>query len=267
MGLTGTVTNLIVSAQLGARGIGLFAWCTILATPISGVLFSVHGVSTPTLARMRRDDGTRYEESVRVVTRTMASVSALCVGCLIGLTGPTIRYVFGDRWLPATGAVQFCLAGLIPTAILAALASDANAREMRRASAVSAAAGGAATLIALVPLSSLDGVAGASAADNCVGPIVAVAVFVWALRPPVIDILLRTLRLLVPLLAVSFLTSRLVHTPLEFAGACVTAGIAGLVGVFLAEGELLKRLIRLLRTRTAPPAGIEAVASDGAVLP
>jgi hypothetical protein len=96
---------------------------------------------------------------------------------------------------------------------------------------------------------------------------VAVAVFVWALRPPVIDILLRTLRLLVPLLAVSFLTSRLVHTPLEFAGACVTAGIAGLVGVFLAEGELLKRLIRLLRTRTAPPAGIEAVASDGAVLP
>ena len=42
--LTGTITNVLVAAELGARGIGLFAWCTILATPVTGALAAVHSV-------------------------------------------------------------------------------------------------------------------------------------------------------------------------------------------------------------------------------
>jgi PST family polysaccharide transporter len=262
--LAGTATNLIVAAQLGARGIGLFAWCTILATPVTGALAAVHSVSVPTLARMRRDDGTRYDESVGVVMRTMAAAAAVSAGCLIGLASPTIRYVFGERWLPATGAVQFCLAGMIPTAMLAVLVSDANARQMRRESLVSALVGAAATLVALWPLSQLDGVAGASAAANCVGPIAAAAVFFWALRPPLAATVMRPLRLFAPLLAISFLLSTLVHTPAEFAAACIATGVAGVGAGFVAEGDLLKRIVRVMRARATPP---PSAVSDGAVMP
>jgi O-antigen/teichoic acid export membrane protein len=265
--LAGTVTNLVVAAQLGARGIGLFAWCTILATPVTGALAAVHSVSAPTLARMRRDDGTRYEESVGVVMRTLAVTAAIAAGCLMGLTSPTIRFVFGDRWLPATAAVQFCLAGTIPTAILAVLAADANAQLMRRLTLVSALAGGAATLVVLWPLAALDGVAGASAAAYCVGPIVAAAVFVWGMRAPLTGPLLRSLRLFAPLVVVSLVLGRLVHTPAELAAACTATGAAGLVAAYLAEGDLAKRLVRMMRKPgSSPPIVVETV-SGGAVVP
>jgi PST family polysaccharide transporter len=260
--LAGTFTNVIVAAELGARGVGLFAWCTILATPVSGALSAVHSVSLPTLARMRRDDGTRYDESVGVVMRTLACTAAITAGCLIGMASPTIRYVFGERWLPATAAVQFCLAGTIPTAILSVLASDANARQMRGPMLVSALAGGAATLVTLWPLAALYGVGGASAAANCVGPIAGVAVFYWVLRPPLTATILRPLRLFAPLLAFSFLVSRLVHTPVEFVAACIATAAAGAAAGFIAEGELLRRIVRVMRARAASAA---PTVSDGAV--
>jgi PST family polysaccharide transporter len=261
--LTGTVTNIVVAAQLGARGIGLFAWCTILATPVTGALAAVHSVSVPTLARMRRDDGSRYEESVGVVMRTLAATAAIAAGCLIGLAGPTIRFVFGARWLPAAPAVQFCLAGTIPTAMLSVLASDANAQLMRRISLISALAGGLATLVVLWPLAALDGVGGASAAAYCVGPIVAAAVFVWGIPASITGPLLRSMRLFAPLLAVSLALGRLVHTPLELAAACIATGGAALVAVYLAEGELVRRLLRVTRSRGAS----SPVVSSGALAP
>jgi O-antigen/teichoic acid export membrane protein len=263
--LTGTATNLIVAAQLGARGIGFFAWCTILATPLAGVLAAVHSVSVPTLARMRRDDGTRYDESVGVVMRTMATTAAVAAGCLIGLASPTIRFVFGPRWLPATGAVQFCLFGMIPAAILAVLASDANARLLRRRTLASGLTGGVATLAVIWPLSAVDGVAGASAAANCVGPIAAIAVFVWGMPVSVTAPALRSLRLFIPLLAISILLGHLVHTPLEFAAACAVAGATGVVAAYLTEGELMKLIVRMMRSRGTPQPIIDT--SAGVVAP
>lgn len=246
--LTGTATNLLVAAQLGARGIGLFAWCTILATPIAGALAAVHSVSVPTLARMRRDDGARYDESVSVMMQTMGVTAAVAAGCLIGLASPTIRYVFGERWLPATTAVQFCLAGTIPTAFGAVLASDANARLMRRTSLASGLVGGFATLVVLWPLSAIGGVGGASAAATCVGPIAALAVFVWGMRAPIIGPLLRTLRLFAPLLALSVVLGRLVHSPVEFIAACAAMGCVGIAVAYVAEGDLARRILRVLRS-------------------
>jgi O-antigen/teichoic acid export membrane protein len=236
---------------------GLFSWCTILAVPITGALASVHSVSTPTLARMRRDDGSRYGESVQVVMRTLGIAAAVAAGCLIGLAHPTIRYVFGARWLPATTAVQFCLAGTIPTAILAVLYSDANARLMRRTSLVSALTGAAVTVAALWPLGVIFGVGGASAAAYFLGPTAAAAVFVWGIPASVTGPVIHSLRLFVPLVAASFVLGDLVRTPAEFAAACAAVAVLGLIATFVAEGKLVRRLVRVMRTRSSAPQPIQ----------
>lgn len=263
---TGTLTNVIVAAQLGARGIGLFAWCTILATPVSGALAAVRAVSAPTLAKMRRDDGKRYDESVTIVMRMMAATAAFSAGCLIGLASPTIHYVFGERWLPATTAVQFCLAGTIPTAMLTVMTSDANARQLRRLMLVAASVGAVATLATLWPLSAIGGVGGASAATYCVGPIAAAVTMAWAAPATATGPLLRSLRLFLPLLAASVVLGRIVHTPAEYVAACALSGLMGLAAFYLAEGELCRRVLRVMRPRRSPPVGAEVV-SGAAVSP
>ena len=245
--VTGSLANILVAVQLGATGVGLFAWCTILSRPILGALSSVHTVASPTLARMRRDDGTRYDESVAVIARTLAAIAAVAAGCLIGVVSPTIRFVFAAHWLPATGAVQFCLAGTIPTAILSVLASDANARFMRRTTLASALVAGAATLVTLWPLAAAFGVAGASAAAFCIGPIAGAAVFVYGLRPRLTDPLFTAARLFLPLLALSFAIGRFVHSPVDLAAACCVIGVAGAGLAYLLEGRLVNRILRLMR--------------------
>jgi PST family polysaccharide transporter len=255
-----TVATGVVAALLGAHGLGLYAWCTILATPVIGALTAVHSVSAPTLARMRRDDGTRYEESVELTTRTLAVIAAIAAGCLIGVASPTIRFIFGERWLPATAAVQFCLAGTIPTAILNVLAADANAKMMRRATLVAAVIGGSAILATIWPLIKIDGVAGAALAYFCIGPVVSIAVFVYALRTRIAGTVFRALRLFVPLLALSLALGRLAHTPAEFVVICAVVGIAGLAAGYVGEGQLFRRIVRILRLREAQ-SGVEPAAA------
>jgi lipopolysaccharide exporter len=264
--LAGTATNIVVAAELGARGIGLFAWCTILATPVTGALAAVHSVSVPTLARMRRDDGTRYDESVAVVMRTLATTAAISAGCLIGLTSPTIRFVFGERWLPATTAVQFCLAGTIFAAIVSVLASDANARLMRRLSLASSLIGGVATLVVLWPLAALFGVGGASAAANCVGPIAAGVVLARGIPVSTTGPLLRSLRVFAPLVVLSFTLGHFAHTPAEFVCACGATAAAGIAAAWLAERELVRRILRTLRSPATPAPTVETI-SAGAAAP
>ncbi len=245
--LAGTASSIVVAAELGVRGIGLFAWCTILATPLMGALLAVHSASAPTLARMRRNDGSRYEESVTIMTRAAGSLAAVGSGCLIGLVHPTIEYVFGARWLPATTAVQLCLAGTIPLAIMNALAADANARQMRRITLLAALAGGAASLITLVPLAAVAGVGGASIAAYCVGPATSVAVFAAGLHARIWPSIFGSLRLFVPLAAFSFALARLATGPLGFVVACILAGSAAAGAVLLGERLLATRILRQLR--------------------
>ena len=185
--------------------------------------------------------------------QTLAATAAIAAACLIGLASPTIRFVFGERWLPATTAVQFCLAGSLPTAILAVLASDANARLMRHASMASAICGGLATLAVLWPLAAFGGVGGAAAAAYCVGPIVATAVFVWRIPAPISGAVARSLRLFVPLLAISLLLGHVAQTPVKFAGACLAMGAAAVVAAYLAEAPLVRRLLRVVRPRADLP--------------
>jgi O-antigen/teichoic acid export membrane protein len=229
---------------------------------VLGALAAVQSVSAPTLARMRRDDGARYEESVEVILRTLAVVAAIAAGCLIGLAGPTIRFVFGERWLPATAAVQFCLAGTIPTAILNALAANANAKMLRRTSLIAAVIGGIAILATLWPLIEVAGVGGAAIAYFLVGPIVSCAVFTYALGTRIVDSVVRSLRLFIPLLALSLVLGHLANTAPEFVAACALTATAGAVAGYVGEGDLFRRIVRLLRVRedrstVDPPAAVE----------
>jgi O-antigen/teichoic acid export membrane protein len=259
-GVTGTVTNLVVAAQLGSRGIGFFAWCTILATPLMGAIAAMQSATAPTLARMRRDDGSRYSESAAVMTRAVGVVAAVGAGCLIGLAHPIIEYVFGSRWLPATAAVQLCLAGCIPLAICAALQADANARMERRLTFVASLLGGSVSLAVLVPLALNGGVGGASLAAFCVAPAVASAVFALGLRARMWSTLRSALGLFFGLTIVSFTLDQFVSSPLGLAAACVVTGCAAVAAVYLAERTLTMRILRQLRRQSVadPPAQAQA---------
>jgi O-antigen/teichoic acid export membrane protein len=249
--LAGLASSMIVAAQLGVRGVGLFAWCTILATPLLSALAAFHSVAAPTLARMRRGDGSRYDESVRMVTVAAGTLAAVGAGSLVGLVHPIVEFVFGSRWLAATRAVQFCLLGAIPTAILNALAADANARQLRRLTLLSALVGGAASLIVLVPLTKVAGVGGASAAAYCVGPTISALVFVLGLRVRIGVTVVRTLRLFAPLAAASVVLGGISTGPYQLAAACAVMAVIGVSCVWFAERALATRIYRTLRRSQA----------------
>ena len=58
----GLIVPIFVASLLGARGVGFVAWATILATPVSTVVFTLESIVGPSLARMLRDD---RDQSVR----------------------------------------------------------------------------------------------------------------------------------------------------------------------------------------------------------
>jgi O-antigen/teichoic acid export membrane protein len=201
---------------------------------------------------MRRDDRSRYEESVSVVIAAAGSLVAVGAGCLVGLVHPIIEFVFGSRWLPATTAVQFCLLGTIPTAIFNALAADANARQMVRLILLSALIGGGTSLIILIPLMLIGGIGGASAAAYCVGPAAAAAVFVVGLHVAIGRSILRIVRLFAPLALLSFLLGGFANDPFQFVAACAVMAAVGALSVCLLERALAKRIWRMLRRSPSP---------------
>jgi hypothetical protein len=111
----------------------------------------------------------------------------------------------------------------------------------------SSTAGGIVAVLALWPMAAAWGVGGSAADAFLLGPSVAVSVFVWAMRPPIVKPVRTALRLFVPLLALSVGLGHLIQSPLELAGSCVLIGAAGASLAYAVEGPLLMRILRLMR--------------------
>ena len=243
----GVIVSLMVAAMLGAKGVGFFTWSTILATPIITIVFTLQAVIGPSLARMLRDDGEQYSQATGVVLLTFAILGATFAAAFIGLVPAVVRFIFNSRWIPATGAVQMSLIGVVPTALVAGCAAIVSSQDRpgRRVEASLAAA--AAALLLTIPLTLLAGVTGAAAVAYVISPIVEVIVLASHADAGLARLGLRIARIGVPLAALSLLLGHLITSRTTFAAAIVLAGLAALGVLATTENQLVRSLWRQVR--------------------
>jgi O-antigen/teichoic acid export membrane protein len=243
----GLIVPLVVSWLLGARGVGYLTWSTILATPVIYLVFQLEAVVCPSLARMLRDDGAQYTQATSVVLLTFATLSAAASGALIGLVPPIIRFVFGARWLPATGAVQLAVIGIIPTSLVAACASVVNSQD-RPGSRVKASVAAAATALTLTaPITLLAGVTGAAAVAYLISPVAEVVVLASQAGARLTHLCGRIARTAVPLAAVSLVLGHLSTSRAALAASLVILPVASFLVLATTERALVQSLWRKIR--------------------
>lgn len=168
--LSGLLFPIAVAAQLGASGLGFWAWSTVLATPILGLLGIVHTVGLPSFARLKEADPSRESEAIELVARISAILAAGAAGLLVGAAPVIVPLIFDERWIPAIGAVQVCVIGLIPSGFGFLLAAVLESRQ--RATVRFAAAGfaGAVAFALIFPFTEIWGITGAAVATAIVAP-------------------------------------------------------------------------------------------------
>ena len=247
----GLIVSLLVAAMLGARGVGFFTWSTTLATPIIAIVFTVERVISPSLARMLRDDGRQYTQATSVVLLTFATLAATAAAAFIGLVPSVVRFVFDSRWLPATGAVQMSLIGVVPTALVLGCAAVVNSQDRPGSRLKASVAAAGAAVVLTVPLTLVAGVTGAAAVAYVISPIVELVVLASYAGAPLGHLCLRIARIAVPLGAVSLLLGHLTSSRATFAAAVVLAGLAALAVFATSERQLIRSLWRQVRPRPA----------------
>ena len=253
--VVGTAFPLIVVSILGTRDLGFVTWSTILATPFLSLIFALQPVIAPSLARMLRDDGSRYADaSMTVLTEPLVVLSATSAGAVIGLVPATVRFVFAARWLPATEAVELCLLGIIPASLVVGCASIVSSRnepgKIVRASLV----GGATAVAVTVPAALLAGVPGAAAAVYVVAPLIELSVLAWLGDIRLGAVALRGARLLLPLAVASLEVGRRINSPVALVEGAVVMAVAAILLLSLFERQLIRSLWRRVRPQAGAPA-------------
>jgi O-antigen/teichoic acid export membrane protein len=198
------LVSVLVASLLGAKGVGLFSWSSILATPALTVVFTLEAIVAPSLARMLRDDGNQYHQATDVVLLTFATLAATVAGAYIGLVPSIVCLIFGVRWLPAIGAVQMALAGVVPISLVLGCASIVNSQDRPGARLRSSLAAGLAATVFTVPLTLAAGVTGAAAVAYVIAPIVEVLVLASQARARLAHLAVRIARIALPLAGLSF---------------------------------------------------------------
>jgi PST family polysaccharide transporter len=167
---------LAIGIVLNSRGVGYWAWATVLAAPITALVTVMSGVTLPSLARLRAVQESAVERAADLMLRVSIVAPAVGAGVLLGLARPTLVYVFGRRWLPALPAVELNLIGIVPWTLsfflAAVLESEQRARERLAAVLLAQGIG----LVAAVGLALRFGVAGATFSSAILTPVVDVVV-------------------------------------------------------------------------------------------
>jgi PST family polysaccharide transporter len=181
-GLSGLVLPLIIVAQLGKTGVGLWAWATVLSAPFTAIFIGIHQISMASFARLRREVINKANVAELLVARLTLLTAAVAAGGLYGLAPSIVTFIFGERWEPAVGAVQANLVGLVPFALVYVLAASLDARMQPRRRLIAALIGTACAIAAVLPLSLTLGVTGAAIAGAIVAPLVDALILVGLAR-------------------------------------------------------------------------------------
>jgi O-antigen/teichoic acid export membrane protein len=247
--LSAVPTTTRARTALSTREIGLWAWSTVLATPLITLTAQLHHVAFPSLARLNEHHLDRYDEVVRTVARLQFLFASVAVGVLGGLALPMVRLVFDPRWLEATGAARAALLGVLPLALATLLAAALEARGrpyQRLRSMIMSSAGG---LVAALFLAHAFGVTGAAVGVFIVVPLLDVLFLLRAapvdLRRAIVDgVVLTSVTLGVASLAASRVDSL---TDLFAAGSAI--GLLGLGLIAVVDPKPVRRAWSLLRRR------------------
>ena len=113
----------VVGTQLSTSELGLWTWCTVLATPLIGLAQALHGVTFPAFSRLHEHHRGKHAEALAMVARLQLLFVSAVVGALCGLTVPIVRYLFDEKWLGAVDAVRAALLGVLPLILAALLAA------------------------------------------------------------------------------------------------------------------------------------------------
>lgn len=184
---TFAVTSLsVIGTALTTDELGLWTWCTVLATPLVSLAQNLQAVTFPSLSRLHEQGGDEHADAIGTAARLQFLFIPLAVGVLCALTGPIISYLFDDRWLRAEHAAQAALVGTLPLLLASLLAAgvDSSGRPgvRLRAMAISSFVG----VAAAVPLSHAYGVTGAAAALSVVPPVVDTLILQRTARAPIV---------------------------------------------------------------------------------
>ena len=162
----------VVATALTTDELGLWTWCTVLATPLVSLAQNLQAVTFPSLSRLHEQGGDEHADAVNTAARLQFLFVPLAVGVLCALAGPVIHFLFDERWLRAEHAAQAALIGTLPLLLASLLAAgvDSSGRPGVRlqAMAVSSLVG----VVAAVPLAHAYGVTGAAAALSILPPAV-----------------------------------------------------------------------------------------------
>ena len=251
--VVGTAFPLIVVSILGTRDLGFVTWSTILATPFLSLIFALQPVIAPSLARMLRDDGSRYADASMTVLMTLVVLSAAGAGAVIGLVPPIVRFVFAARWLPAKEAVELCLLGIIPSSLVVGCASIVSSRNQPGKTVRASLVGGATAVAVTVPAALLAGVPGAAAAVYVVAPLIELSVLAWLGDIRLGAVALRGARLLLPLGVASLEVGRRVNSPVALVEGAAVMGVAAILLLSLFERQLIRSLWRRVRPQAGAP--------------
>jgi O-antigen/teichoic acid export membrane protein len=253
-GLGGLVIPLLIAAQLGRAGVGFWAWATVLSAPFTAIFIGVHQISMASFARLRREVVNRATAAEELVTRVTLLTAAAAAGALFGVAPGIVRYVFGERWQAAVGAVQVNLASLVLLALVTVLAASLDGRIQPRRRLVAALVGTACAVAAVIPLSARFGVTGAAIAGAIVGPLVDAIILGRFARIRVTRALAGAIAVLLGAVIVSTVMQSTVHSwqTLVFAVAVSVAAAAALAAG--ADWQAVCQAREYLRHRTAPHA-------------
>lgn len=238
----------VVGTQLDTAQLGLWTWCTVLATPLISIAQNMHGVVFPSLSRLNEDHGGRHNEAVETVARLQFLFVSVAVGLLCGLALPVIRLVFDPRWLAGTGAARAALLGVLPlvlaTLVAAALESRGRADLRLRSMVISCVVG----VLALVVLADRFGATGAAVGSYLLVPLVDVAILLRWTRVDLRRAVLNLVVLTGGTFAVAFVLAARVTDLGGLLGAAVAAGVFGVVLMPVVDRPSLRRAWRVLRS-------------------
>ena len=237
----------VVGTQLSTRELGLWTWCTVLATPLIALAHALHGVAFPAFSRLHEHHRSRYAEALSMVARLQFLFVSAVVGVLCGMTVPLVRHLFDDKWLDAVPAVRAALLGVLPlilAALLAAGVESSGRPHLRlRAMIVSTIAG----VVTAMPLSALYGTTGAAAATFLVVPLLDAAFLLRVAEVEVRRACADALLVGFGSFACAALLAREVDDLTSLLWYSALAGIIGLVLMPLADLSSIRVATRLLR--------------------
>ena len=175
----------VVGTQLSTAELGLWTWCTVLATPLLALAMNLQNLAFPALARLHEHHSAQHRAAVSLAARLQLLPVAVVVGTLCGLTVPVVQHVFDPRWLGAVDAARAALLAVVPfllAALLAATAQSMGRPGLRlRAMALSTLVG----VVCAVPLAARFGTTGAAVAIFTVVPLVDALLLLLWVRVPV----------------------------------------------------------------------------------